>query len=221
MTPFEACEDIVRRHDPDRYFSALFAPERERGHLFVLYAFYYETVHALRAAKEPMLAEIRLAWWREAVETARAGRPRDHAVAKALAVTLGECDLPDDLFQRLIEGRRMELTPLETAQAAEDWADATVGSLLRLSLQVLGEEAGEAVRPAAIAYALAGRQIAGSDAAGLSRQAFDAFRRGGVSRQAVPAFLPLALVPLYWKTPNPPLWRKLIALYVASLRGKI
>jgi len=49
--PFAACEEAVRRHDPDRYFAGLFAPEEKRRPLFVLAALYYELAHAVVARR--------------------------------------------------------------------------------------------------------------------------------------------------------------------------
>ncbi len=81
-----ACEDTVRRADPDRYLSALFARAERRPLLFALYAFNHELARIGETVKEPaMLADIRLEWWREAVEGARDGKPRDHEVVRALA----------------------------------------------------------------------------------------------------------------------------------------
>ena len=87
-------EDVLRRHDQDRYCAALFAPADARPHLFALYALNYEVARVAETVREPMIADIRLAWWRETVEGARSGKPRDHDVARALAATLATVDLP-------------------------------------------------------------------------------------------------------------------------------
>src|SRR5512141_2633298 len=120
--PFAACEDIVRRHDPDRYFAALFAPEDKRRFLFALYALYYELAHAAQAAREPMLAEIRLMWWRETITMARDGKARDHSVAQALAAMFAVGDLPDALFEPMIAAREHR-EPLADAAAAEAYGE--------------------------------------------------------------------------------------------------
>lgn len=222
--PFAACEESVRRHDPDRYFAALFAPEAVRPRLFALYALYYELVHAARAASQPMLADIRLAWWRETVELARQGRPRDHEVAKALAVVLAETELPQDMFDTLIEACRPRQEPFADAGAAEDFADSTVGSLMRLAVRALGTEADDAVRDAAIAYGLAGqtgRPLRGIDTGTLARQHLAAARRTKYPREALPAVMPAALVPLYLKRADPPLWRKQLVYLRAAALGRI
>ncbi len=219
--PFAACEDIVRRHDPDRYFAALFAPEDKRRFLFALYALYYELAHAAQAAREPMLAAIRLAWWRETIQGAREGKPRNHDVAQALAVTFAVGDLPDALFEPMIEARANR-EPFADVAAVETYGDATVGSLMRLALCVLGTSA--EVRDASVAYAVAGRSgemFRHVDTAALARTHYQAARRVAVPREALPVFLPVALVPLYLKRSEPPLWRKQISLLRAAVQGRI
>src|SRR5579872_1206254 len=75
----------VRAADPDRYFSALFAPAPLRPLLLALYAFNHEVARVAETVREPMLGAIRLEWWRETVEGAHAGTPRNHDVARGLA----------------------------------------------------------------------------------------------------------------------------------------
>ena len=67
---------MVRRHDRDRYQTALFAPADRREALFALYAFNYEIARVRETVTQPMLGQIRLQWWREVVEAAYAGAPR-------------------------------------------------------------------------------------------------------------------------------------------------
>ena len=218
---FAACEETVRRHDPDRFFAGLFAPGAARRHLYVLYALYYELAHAVAVAREPMMADIRLAWWRETVEGARVGKPREHAVAKALVETLAQYDLPQDLFDRMIEG----WSPREafvTAAEAEDHADATVGSLMRVSALVLGSDVD--CRDAAIAYGLAGRrgeQWRALDTDDLAKRHFATARKVVVPKPALPAVMPAALVPLYLKRAEPSLWRKQLAYLRVAVSGRL
>jgi 15-cis-phytoene synthase len=222
VEPFAACEAAVRRHDPDRFFAALFAPEARRRHLFALYAFQGELAHAAAAAREPMLAEIRLAWWRETLESARAGRPRDHDVARALAVTLAEYDLPEDLFERMLAARVPGGAFTQT-EAAAFGADSA-GAAMALAARVLGVAADGLAREAGVAYALAGQRggrFANVDTTVLARQHLAAARAMEMPKAALAAFLPAALVPLYLKRADPALWRKLAALLRAGLRGRL
>src|SRR4051812_36914804 len=86
--------EIVRRHDPDRFFTGLFAPAGKREALWALYAFNHEIARAREVVREPAMAMIRLQWWREVVEGAR----RRHEVAGPLreAIDAGALD-PADL----------------------------------------------------------------------------------------------------------------------------
>jgi hypothetical protein len=204
--PFEICQKAVRAHDPDRFFAALFAPEDKRRHLFVLTALYYELAHAASQAREPMLKAIRLTWWRETIERARAGNPRDHAVARALAETLQTYDLPDALFEAIITARSGD-------GSGEDFADATVGSLMRLWTRILGGEAD--VRDAAIAYGLAGRHDGE-----VVRTHYAKARSIRYPRTVLPAVMPAALAPLYLRG-DPPLWRKQTAYLRVAVSGRI
>src|SRR5271156_3271915 len=73
---------LVRRHDRDRFQTALFAPAARREALFALYAFNYEIARVRESVREPMLGQIRLQWWREAIDAAYAGAAsRRHEVA--------------------------------------------------------------------------------------------------------------------------------------------
>ena len=239
MADFSACEEAVRRSDPDRYFSALFAPAGKRGFLCALYALNVELARVAETAREPMLAEIRLAWWRETVEGARVGRPRDHDVARALAETLAANDLPQELFDRMIAARSFDASPDSFADMAalEDYADATSGNLMRLVARVLGEVLDDLAREAGIAFALAGllrsvpfhaargkRFISDAlvdEAAGAARSHLAAARKLALPAGALPAFLPAALVPLYLKRNDPPLWRRQLVFLRAAISGRL
>jgi phytoene synthase len=155
-----ACEAAVREHDPDRFLSALFAPADKRPLLFTLYAFNHEIARIGESVREPMMGEIRLQWWREAVESARAGRPRDHEVVLALAHLFEKADVPGDLFEALIDARACDLPDEEFADIAalETYADATSGAVMRIAAQVLGsgEQHDSLTRAAGTAYGLTG-----------------------------------------------------------------
>src|ERR1700722_9445967 len=80
----------VRDADPDRYFSALFAPAPLRPSLLAFYAFNAEVARVAESVREPMLGAIRLEWWRETAEGASRGAPRNHDVARGLAALFAE-----------------------------------------------------------------------------------------------------------------------------------
>ena len=54
----DACAEMVRAGDPDRYLSAMTAPVASRARLLVLYAFNLEVARAPWVTKEEMIAEM-------------------------------------------------------------------------------------------------------------------------------------------------------------------
>ncbi len=103
------CGAIARRHDPDRFFCALFAPPPKREALFTLIAFNHELARAREVASNPLIALMRMTWWREVVEQAEEGRPaRQHEVAGPLhaAIRAGLLDAPSLIA--MAEAREME-----------------------------------------------------------------------------------------------------------------
>jgi len=155
-----ACAATVRRSDPDRYFSALFAPTAKRPFLFALYALNHEFARVAESVREPMLGHIRLQWWREALVEARQGTPRRHDVVEAMAVVFSSCDLPGKLIDQMIDARAFDVSGDEFPDdaALERYLDHTSATLMRLAAHVLGG-AGRFERPlthAGIAYGLTG-----------------------------------------------------------------
>jgi phytoene synthase len=155
------CAAEVRAHDRERFLVSLFAPAERRDALFALYAFNLEVAKTAEVVSEPMLGQIRLQWWREALDEAYAGRPRKHQVAEPLAAAIRSYGLERDPFERLLEAREQDLEPAPPPDLAalERYAEETSATLQLLALQVLGAD-GETSRAAArqvgIAWALTG-----------------------------------------------------------------
>ena len=147
----------VRAADPDRYFSALFAPAAVRPHLYALYAFNHEVARIAETVREPMLGAIRLEWWRETVEQAARGSPRNHEVARGLAEMFAAHRLEASLLEGIIAARAFDASAERFADfaALEEYIDATGGALMRAAATILGGDP-RIVRPAALAYGLAG-----------------------------------------------------------------
>jgi len=147
----------VRTADPDRYFSALFAPAAARPLLFALYAFNAEVARVAETVREPMLGAIRLEWWRETAEGAASGKPRNHDVAKGLAALFAARGIALGDFEAMIAARAFDSSADRHADfaALENYLDATGGALMRLAIAMLGGDPAQA-RAAALAYGLTG-----------------------------------------------------------------
>jgi NADH dehydrogenase [ubiquinone] 1 alpha subcomplex assembly factor 6 len=166
----------VRRHDRDRFQTALFAPPARREALFALYAFNYEIARVRDSVREPAIGRIRLEWWREAIDDAYGGAlvPR-HPVVEALTEVIRKRAPARAHFDRLIDARAADLDDVPPANMAalEDYADGTSSRLVLLALEVLGVNdpaAAETGRHAGIAYVLAGLLRAAPSAARIGRR---------------------------------------------------
>jgi len=190
---FANCEEVVRNHDPDRYFAGLFAPAERRPLLFALHAFNFEIARIGETVSEPMLGEIRLQWWREAVQAARDLHQRPHDVVHALVELFASVGPPLELFEAMIDARGFDVRDETFADLAalEAYADATSGNVMRLAALALDEEHPHDVlaREAGIAYALAGllRAIPFHAARGRVYLPRDLLRAEGLSPDDVPA----------------------------------
>ena len=68
----DAAADLKQR-DRERYLSVLWAPQAARGALAAIHLFDLELMRIVAEAREPMLAEIRIAWWMEQLQAIAAG----------------------------------------------------------------------------------------------------------------------------------------------------
>lgn len=149
----DAITELVRRHDPDRFLTALFAPPDRRGALLTLYAFNHELARAREVASEPALAFIRLQWWREVVE----GTPKRHEVATPLSDAIAQgLFVPADLLA-IIEARETEAEDeIPTLDAWRAWLLAGPGGLAVAAARLLGAPDPERFRRYGAAYGAAG-----------------------------------------------------------------
>jgi phytoene synthase len=155
------CADALRRLDPDRWLTALFAPQDRRGDLVAIYAFNLELALVRESVSEPLLGDIRLQWWRDALAAIHAGDRPTQPVARALAAAIRRRGLPQPLLAGLIEARARDLDPAPPATLADlvAYAEACAAPPLLLALGVVEADeaaARRAARFAATAFALAG-----------------------------------------------------------------
>lgn len=135
----DACAALVARGDPDRFLSAMAAPVAARAVLFPLYAFNLEVAKAPWMTQEPMIAEMRLQWWRDALaEIAGDGEVRRHEVTTPLAAILDANGART--LDGLIEARRWDIgtEPFEDEGAFAAHLDATAGTLMWSAARALG-----------------------------------------------------------------------------------
>jgi phytoene synthase len=143
MSAFEDLDRHLKTVDPDRWLATRFIGDAERrADVMALYAFDRELERARTAVSEPMLGEIRLAWWQEAVDDAFAGRaPRAHPVVEALDLAVRRRAPDATLFEALIDARGRELDPDPFDADAGAHAEASEGSVMALAGAMLDPQA--------------------------------------------------------------------------------
>lgn len=131
-----------RQYDHDRWLTALFAPSHLRENLFSLIAFNTEISRIRETVSEPMIGDIRLQWWREAIESLGKGKPRAHPVIDALSKVQTQFPLNFSLMQEMIDARSKDLdaAPIEDDAGLIAYADGTGGGMQRLMLSIVAPD---------------------------------------------------------------------------------
>ncbi len=142
----------LRRADPDRYFCTLFAPPDKRAGLALLYLFNHELARAREVASEPMLALIRLTWWREICE----GAEKHHEIATPLSEALRAGWFAREDLAGLAQARQIEAEPaIPDLAAFLAYVRGTAGALARIAGRYLGADS-TALEDLGTAYGISG-----------------------------------------------------------------
>lgn len=136
-----ACAGIVQKGDADRFAAVMAAPVWMRKTLFPLHALAIEVARAPWATQEPMIAEMRVQWWRDALNEIAEGKPaRRHEVVSPLADIL----TPETakMLDGFVEVRRWDIykDPFDDDAHLKDYLDQSSGAFYRALCQSLGED---------------------------------------------------------------------------------
>jgi len=194
--------DLVRRHDHDRFLASLLLPADRRAAVWALLAFNLEIARVREAVSQPIIGQIRLQWWRDAIEEIYTGKlPRRHEVVEPLAAAIETHRLTRTHFDTLIDGREFDLgdEPPASLAALEIYLEKTSSRLIDLQLEILGIEAPaafEAARHVGIAWGLIGlvRALPFHVAHGRIYLPADLMAAAGVDRDALRGGEPAAAV---------------------------
>jgi 15-cis-phytoene synthase len=157
---YEHCATLARAHARDQWLGALYASASARGALFALASFDYEIRHALKRARDPNLAAIRLAWWREVVSGERRDEAAGNPVALALRAAIDVYALPRAWLEAMLDARLQEMAPQDDFNLAafRALADESEGARLRLAARIASGgqdlDKADAQAPAGMALAL-------------------------------------------------------------------
>jgi NADH dehydrogenase [ubiquinone] 1 alpha subcomplex assembly factor 6 len=133
----------LRGGDPDHHLTALFAPASRRPALWAVAAFHLEIARARRRVREPMMARIRLQWWRDGIAALYGeGEAAPHPLLVALGAAVAAHGLSRAPFEAALAAREDELDapPPPTLAALAERAEALAAPLAWSQLEALGAD---------------------------------------------------------------------------------
>jgi 15-cis-phytoene synthase len=174
------CAALARAHARDQWLSALYASVSARGALCALASFDAEIRHALKRARDPSLAAMRLAWWREIIAGERKDEAAGNPVALALQGAIDAYALPRAWLEAMLDARLQEIAPQDDFNLAafRAFAGESEGARLRLAARIA---TGGADLDSADAHAPAGMALA------LTRLLTDLPFKAGSAPTLIPA----------------------------------
>ena len=108
MTPEQYVQDKAAKSGSSFYYAFLFLPPPRRAAITAFYAFCREVDDVVDEVSDPGVAATKLAWWRQEVAAAFAGRP-NHPVTKAQMPHVATFDIRAEHLLAVIEGCQMDL----------------------------------------------------------------------------------------------------------------
>lgn len=156
------CERLLREADRDAWLACLFAPREARPHLHALHAFALEIAGVREKTSQPLLGEMRLRWWYDALEAPpsdESGGARAHPIADALIDTIETHAIPRGELIDLIEAHVFDLydDPMESLEALDAYCARATCAPMRWSAAVIDAEG---AKDQAEALERAGRALA-------------------------------------------------------------
>ena len=181
----DACAEIVAKGDPDRFQAVLAAPLVARKVLLPIYAFNVEVARAPWVASEPMISEMRLQWWRDALEEIQKGEQvRRHEVVTPLSEVIDADGA--EILDRLISARRWDCykDAFEDVSHFDSYLQDTGGGLMWVAARALGGTDEAAFRSIGWASGLANLFLAIPELEALGRRPLVDGRNSAVSALA-------------------------------------
>lgn len=99
----QVVRQAARDGEIDRYIAALIAPTALRDDLVALAAFAAQIGHIPDAVREPMMGEMRLQWWRDALLLGVHGEASGHPVADAVSAVRERRRLDADMLEQVVD----------------------------------------------------------------------------------------------------------------------
>ena len=128
------CASLLQKSDPQRFRSIMAAPEKLRPYYFVIFALNVEVSRAPYLTKEPLIADIRLQWWLDALDEIIGEKTvRKHAVATPLSKCIGKSQAKE--LKKFVFARKWDIHSKEFDSLTElnNYLYQTTGILFQVA----------------------------------------------------------------------------------------
>jgi len=139
MNPEQYCRDKTRGSGSSFFYAFLFLPEDQRRAIMALYAFCREVDDIADEIKKQEVALPKLAFWREEVGRAFAGKAQ-HPVGKELHWAKTHFPIDEELLVEVLDGMLMDVMrkPILKASDLSLYAYRVAGVVGLLSIEIFG-----------------------------------------------------------------------------------
>lgn len=128
--------------DPDFVVAAYFVPAQRRQAALAVMGFADGLARVALQVREPLVAQIRYAWWREQVDAIHSGREVHAPLMRQVREAVVAHGLPRAPFDAMVDAHALdcEAVPFADSDRFLAYCRDTMGSLLVLLARVLGAE---------------------------------------------------------------------------------
>ncbi|KAK9845392.1 hypothetical protein WJX81_005412 [Elliptochloris bilobata] len=140
-TALSYCVNQVRTYDYENFVWLIQLPKETRAAIMALRAFNIETALVADSVKEAALAQIRMQWWRDAVDSIYGPKPQPHPVIQTLKQVVGDQPATRYRLQRIVTAREADVCdrqPPASVAGLEAYGEDTAAQLLYLQMAVAG-----------------------------------------------------------------------------------
>lgn len=136
----EYCINLVRRHDYENFLCTLLYPKELRTIGFAVRAFNVEVAQVRDMVSDVKIGEMRMQFWKDAIDKTFSGNPPHHPVTLQLAQVLRKKTLSKHWLKRMIECRAKMLIdqPFSSLQDVETYYENSVSSIYYVILEGVG-----------------------------------------------------------------------------------
>jgi len=139
MDPYRYCQEKAAASGSSFYHAFRFLPAGKRRAITAFYAWCREVDDIVDECRDPGVARIKLAWWREEVGRLYGGKP-SHPVTQALRPVVADMGIAQEQLLEIMDGVEMDLNQTRYAdyRALRLYCHRVAGVVGEVSAQIFG-----------------------------------------------------------------------------------